>query len=101
VLKTTVKSVEVCLYTIYYASTRNKYLHHHFSIPPLKEAQIMPPFDIISKSGDGGHSGGILHTVATFTESRRKVMTLMITVHLMMKANSLKTKIRSSSFRIT
>jgi hypothetical protein len=32
----------------------------------------LTPFGNISKSGDGGHSGDILHTLATFTEAQAK-----------------------------
>jgi hypothetical protein len=36
-------------------------------MPLLKEAQILLLLTI-SKSGDGGHSGDILDTLATYTE---------------------------------
>jgi hypothetical protein len=35
---------------------------------PTKRISNLAPFDKISKSGDGGHSGDILDTLATYSE---------------------------------
>jgi len=47
------------------------------------------PFVKISKSGDGGRSGGTLHTLTTSIKSKQKIMILEINSHLIMKAKEI------------
>jgi hypothetical protein len=47
--------VEVCIYNI-----------------STKTSSNQSPFDKISKSGDSGHGGDILHILATYTEAQAK-----------------------------
>ncbi len=55
------------------------------------------PFVKISKSGDGGRSGGIFSTVEALLKSTdEKYYDLKITHHLMMKAKEIHTKITNS-----
>jgi hypothetical protein len=61
----------------------------------------LAPFDKMTKSGDGGHSGDVLDTLTIFPEIQpKKIMTLMIDDNIMINTKILKLKLEDPSFRI-
>jgi hypothetical protein len=112
--------VEVFLNAVSNISTRNKFLHFNLISPTeelLQLAEILlttvdictcntstkrssnqAPFDKISKSGDGGGSGGTLDTLVIFTEVQAKHFDVN-NKRLIMEARDTENKIEVLSFR--